>query len=113
MKTITKEQYIRLFEGVENFIEKNLDWRTDQTLEKSFNEAYKGLLGKATNRESKKFKMSCKTRYLEMAEYDKVIKSIIIFKYTREDTLVITFDDGNKGIFKKDLSLTDIERSGY
>lgn len=114
MKTITKEQYIRIFEGIEDYIEKMLDWRTDRILKKSFRAAYNGLLGRTyDDKESRKFKMSCLTRYLEMAEYDKVIRRMIIYKYTREDNLAITFDNGDKGIFKKGLNLVDIERLGY
>ena len=114
MKIITKEQYIRIFEGIDDYIEKKLDWRTDRTLKKSFRDAYNGLLGRTYgDKESRNFKMSCITRYLEMAEYDKVIKRMIIYKYTREDNLAITFDNGNREIFKKGLNLVDMERLGY
>jgi hypothetical protein len=114
MKTITKEQYIRIFEGIENYIEKRLDWRTNQTLKVSFRAAYNGLLGRTNDdKDSQRFKMSCITRYLERAEYDKVIRRMIIYKYTREDNLAITFDNGDREIFKKGLDLVDMERLGY
>lgn len=113
MKIITKEQYDRIFEGIENYINNKLDWRTDELLRKSFGEAYNGLLGKANSDISKRFKMSCLTRYLELTEYDKVIRRIIIFKYTRKDNLIIAFDDTNKVLFKKEMTLKEMERLGY
>lgn len=109
MKIITNEQYSRLFEGIENYIEGRLDWRTKNLLIKSFREAYNGLLGKAIDeKEYRRFKMSCITRYLEMMEQDKVIKRIIIFKYTREDSLIITFENKIKEIFKKGITLEEM-----
>lgn len=114
MKIINREQYIRIFEGIEDFIDKKLDWRTDRILKKSFRAAYNGLLGRTyEDKEARKFKVSCITRYLEMAEYDRVIRRIIIFKYTRNDSLLITFEDGNKELFKRGLILEDMERLGY
>ena len=105
-KIINYETYKRIYNGIKNYLDRNLLFGSKEEFLLSFSQSFNKII---TDRSiSLPLKSSCRDLILK-GDFELALKRIIIWKYTRKESLILETSMGSKILYPYHINFREIK----
>ncbi len=105
-KIIDYNTYKRIYNGIKNYLDKNLSFGSKEVFLLSFSQSFNKII---TDRSiSSSLKASCRD-LISRGDYELALKRIIIWKYTRKESLILETSMGSRVLYHHLINFKEIK----